>query len=150
MSNPACSQSNCSCHLTRDSCCQQQLSLLLSLQAWVVFAAILPNSTLPFHVCPCAWCAAGRDTAPGYQHHSAWCWDISSVLKQRQFCMELGRGVVPGGRSPFEWRRTQVTIQHRSFWQSDSYVETVTSLAKLPHLLPAPLSGFLILSQFSY
>lgn len=23
-------------------------------------------------------------------------------------------------------------------------------LAKLPHLLPAPLSGFLILSQFSY
>lgn len=142
MSNPACSQGNCSCHLTRDSCCQQQLSLLLTLQAWVVLAAILPNSTLPLHVCPCTWCAAARDTAPGYQHHSAWCWNISSGLKQHQLCMELGRGGVPAGRSPFERRRTQVTNQHRSFWQPDLDVGTVTSLAKLLHPPPCTTIKF--------
>lgn len=73
---------------------------------------------IPPSLSMCAWCAAGRDTAPGSQQHSAWlghqlCVKIASVL------YGIGRAVVPGGKSSFEQRRTQVTSQHRSLWQSD-------------------------------
>lgn len=72
-------------------------STLLSLQAWVVFiATVLPNSTFPFHVPDVqgSSVAAGKDTAPGYQPRSAWCQHISPVLKEQQFCAELGSVVV--------------------------------------------------------
>lgn len=83
---------------------------------------------------------ATSNTQPG--------WDIS--VKIASVLYAIGRAVVPGGKSPSEQRRTQVTSQHRSFWQSDLDVGIVTSLAKLPHLLPAPLSHILILSKFNY
>lgn len=54
------------------------------------------------------------------------CVKIASVLHG------IGQGCCPRWQEPFEWRRTQVTIQHRSFWQSDSYVGTVPGKASTP------------------
>lgn len=72
-------------------------STLLSLQARVVFTAtVSPDSTFPFHVPDVqgSSVAAGKDTTPGYQPHSAWCQHISPVLKDQQFCAELGSVIV--------------------------------------------------------
>lgn len=146
MSNPACSQGNCSCHLTRDSCCQQQLSISTPL-----FASLgcFCSHSAKFHP-PSPWVPsvqlagillqATSNTQPA--------WDISSVLKQHQFCVELAgllsqmAGACLNGGGPRGQASTRASGSQIWMWGQ--------SVAKLPQLLPAPLSGFLILSQFSY
>lgn len=87
-----------------------------------------PFCQIPPSLSMSAQCAAGRDTAPGYQQHSA-CLGHQLCVKTASVLCGMGWAVVPNGRSLFEWRRTQGTSQHKSFWQSDLDVGTVSGKA---------------------